>query len=172
MNITDYLFFNIRKEYVASLQGDIPSDSSVIYRYFYKKEIARFSGNPYNYHPNMVSSRDAKSFRYQLMECYNSLYKKRVKEKASKKISAHKEELALVQVMLQHVDDIPKRYTDGHIYASKNDNDHGLIFFIPLIKAVLNPGKSEIEELEKEAAFSKYLKALSRIYFFRRHPST
>lgn len=118
-------------------------------------KTARFEGDPYRYNPNIVSRRDAKSFRYQIMESYNAMYEAR--EKTGWKKGNYKEELNLTKILVQHVDEIPKRYTDGHMYGSE------LAFWLPLLAIVFDNNEINIEKLKTDSGFSGYLKALSKL---------
>ena len=151
-HLSNHIFHNLRKEYLDSLSGEhTSSDRSVIYRFFYEQEIAPYMGDPYNYHANQVTAREAKSFRYQIMEQYNTMYQAVRKGK-------HTKELPFTQCILQSVDRIPKRYTDG-VRAAED-----LFCYQPLIFKGLNLTRKAQKEFRTHQSFYAYTSCLSDLY--------
>lgn len=151
-HISDHIFHNLRKEYLDSLTGEhTSSDQSVIYRFFYEQEIVPYMGDPYNYHSNQVTAREARSFRYQIMEHYNTLYQAVRKGK-------HTRELPFTQCILQSVERIPKRYTDG-VHAAED-----LFCYQPLIFKGLDYSLKQQKEFCSHQTFYAYTSCLSDLY--------
>ena len=151
-HISDHIFHNLRKEYLDSLTGEhTSSDQSVIYRFFYEQEIVPYMGDPYNYHANQVTAREARSFRYQIMEHYNTLYQAVRKGK-------HTRELPFTQCILQSVERIPKRYTDG-VHAAED-----LFCYQPLIFKGLDYSLKQQKEFCSHQTFYAYTSCLSDLY--------
>lgn len=151
-HISDHIFHNLRREYLDSLTGEhTSSDQSVIYRFFYEQEIAPYMSDPFNYHVNQVTAREAKSFRYQIMEQYNTMYQAVRKGK-------HTKELSFTQCILQSVERIPKRYTDG-VRAAED-----LFCYQPLIFKGLNYSLKQQKEFRSHQTFYAYTSCLSDLY--------